>query len=137
MPSLNLATEESSRLLETARRSLPKAYAPYSGFRVGAAILTHKGNLFTGCNVENSSYGLTICAERTAVVSAVAQEGGDNLRIRAVAVVNEQGTFCRPCGACRQVIIEFGADAIILLQEGDSLKQVPITELLPGPFQLR
>lgn len=137
MPSLNLATEESSRLLETARRSLAKAYAPYSGFRVGAAILTHKGNLFTGCNVENSSFGLTICAERTAVVSAVAQEGGDNLRIRAVAVVNEQGTFCPPCGACRQVIIEFGADAIILLQEGDSLKQVPITELLPGAFQLR
>jgi cytidine deaminase len=94
------------------------------------------GNLFTGCNVENRSYGLTICAERTAIVSAVAQEGGDNMRIRAIAVVNALGTYCPPCGACRQVMFEFGRDAIILLQEGDSLKQVHMAELLPGAFQL-
>ncbi len=136
MTSFNLAPEEKSRLLEAARSAVQKAYAPYSGFRVGAAILTNMGNLFTGCNVENSSYGLTICAERTAIVSAVAQEGGDNMRIRAVAVVNEKGTYCPPCGACRQVMFEFGRDAIILLQEGDSLKQVHMAELLPGAFQL-
>jgi cytidine deaminase len=136
MTSFNLSPEEKSQLLEAAQSVLQNAYVPYSRFRVGAAILTHLGNLFTGCNVENSSYGLTICAERTAIVSAVAQEGGDRMKIRAVAVVNEKGTYCPPCGACRQVMFEFGADAVILLQEGDALKQVTMTQLLPGAFQL-
>jgi len=136
MTSFNLSPEEKSQLIEAAQSVLQNAYAPYSRFRVGAAILTHLGNLFTGCNVENSSYGLTICAERTAIVSAVAQEGGDRMKIRAVAVVNEKGTYCPPCGACRQVMFEFGADAVILLQEGDALKQVTMTQLLPGAFQL-
>ena len=136
MTSFNLSPEEQSQLLEAAQSVLQNAYAPYSRFRVGAAILTHLGNLFTGCNVENSSYGLTICAERTAIVSAVAQEGGDRMKIRAVAVVNEKGTYCPPCGACRQVMFEFGADAAILLQEGNALKQVTMTQLLPGAFQL-
>jgi cytidine deaminase len=136
MTSFNLSPEEKSQLIEAAQSVLQNAYAPYSGFRVGAAILTHLGNLFTGCNVENSSYGLTICAERTAIVSAVAQEGGDRMKIRAVAVVNEKGTYCPPCGACRQVMFEFGADAVILLQEGDALKQVTMAQLLPGAFQL-
>jgi len=136
MTSFNLSPEEQSQLLEAAQSVLQNAYAPYSGFRVGAAILTHLGNLFTGCNVENSSYGLTLCAERTAIVSAVAQEGGDRMKIRAVAVVNEKGTYCPPCGACRQVMFEFGADAAILLQEGNALKQVTMAQLLPGAFQL-
>lgn len=136
MTSFNLSPEEKSQLIEAAQSVLQNAYAPYSGFRVGAAILTHLGNLFTGCNVENSSYGLTICAERAAIVSAVAQEGGDRMRIRAVAVVNEKGTYCPPCGACRQVMFEFGADAAILLQEGNALKQVTMAQLLPGAFQL-
>jgi cytidine deaminase len=136
MTSFNLSPEEKSQLIEAAQSVLQNAYAPYSRFRVGAAILTHLGNLFTGCNVENSSYGLTICAERTAIVSAVAQEGGDRMKIRAVAVVNEKGTYCPPCGACRQVMFEFGADAAILLQEGNALKQVTMAQLLPGAFQL-
>jgi cytidine deaminase len=136
MTSFNLSSEEKSQLIEAAQSVLQNAYAPYSGFRVGAAILTHLGNLFTGCNVENSSYGLTICAERAAIVSAVAQEGGDRMKIRAVAVVNEKGTYCPPCGACRQVMFEFGADAAILLQEGNALKQVTMAQLLPGAFQL-
>lgn len=136
MTHLNLTTDEKSRLLDAAHSAVQKAYAPYSGFRVGAAILTHLGNLFMGCNVENSSYGLTICAERTAIASAVAQEGGDKMRIRAIAVVNQKDTYCPPCGACRQVMFEFGADAIVFLKEGDSLKQVSIAELLPGAFQL-
>lgn len=136
MTSFNLSPEEKSQLIEAAQSVLQNAYAPYSRFRVGAAILTHLGNLFTGCNVENSSYGLTICAERAAIVSAVAQEGGDRMKIRAVAVVNEKGTYCPPCGACRQVMFEFGADAAILLQEGNALKQVTMAQLLPGAFQL-
>lgn len=136
MATPDLSVEEESRLLEAARRVVQNAYAPYSGFRVGAAILTDRGNLYTGCNVENSSYGLTICAERTAIASAVTQEGGTQMRIRAVAVVNERETSCPPCGACRQVIYEFGENAVILLQEGDNLKRVSIAELLPGAFQL-
>ncbi len=137
MSACELTPEEKFQLLEAAKAVLQNAYAPYSGFRVGAALLTLRGNLFTGCNVENNSYSLTLCAERTAIASAVAQEGGENMKIRAVAVVNEKGTSCPPCGACRQVIFEFGVDAIILLQEGSTLKQISIAELLPGAFQLK
>lgn len=136
MDTPHLCVEEESRLLEAARSVIRNAYAPYSGFRVGAAILTDRGNLYTGCNVENSSYGLTICAERTAIASAVTQEGGTQMTIRAVAVVNERETYCPPCGACRQVIYEFGESAVIVLQEGNNLKRVSIAELLPGAFQL-
>jgi cytidine deaminase len=136
MATPDLCVEEESRLLEAARSVVQNAYAPYSGFRVGAAILTERGTLYTGCNVENGSYGLTICAERTAIASAVTQEGGTQMRIRAVAVVNERTTYCPPCGACRQVIYEFGENAVIVLQEGDNLKRVSIAELLPGAFQL-
>lgn len=135
--SSNISTEEKNQLLEAAKSVLSKAYVPYSGFRVGAAILTVQGNIFTGCNVENGSYSLTICAERNAIASAVTQEGGDQMRIRAVAVVNESGTFCPPCGACRQVMYEFGETAITLLQNGDIIQEIPITELLPGAFQLK
>jgi homotetrameric cytidine deaminase len=91
---------------------MKNAYAPFSNFRVGAAILTTKGQVFAGCNVENSSYGLTNCAERTAIFSAVAK-AGPQLEIVAVAVVNDQGEPCSPCGACRQVIYEFGPRAVI------------------------
>src|SRR5206468_2912133 len=97
-----LATDESSLLIEKARAVAGRAYAPYSNFRVGAAVLTDTGRVYSGCNVENASYGLTICAERTAIFSAVAGEGGNDLRIRAVAVLNDDGTPCSPCGACRQ-----------------------------------
>lgn len=86
---------------------------------------------------ENSSYGLTICAERTAIFCPVAQEGGDRMRIRAVAVVKQKGTYCPPCGACRQVIFEFGTQANVLLQENDNLKQFSMAELLPGAFELK
>jgi len=79
------------------------AYAPYSQFRVGAALLTSDGKIVTGCNVENASYGMTNCAERTAIFSAIAHSG-PKLNIRAIAVVNDQGMPCSPCGACRQVI---------------------------------
>jgi len=128
------ATRE--RLLRAARKAMKNAYAPYSNFRVGAAILTSKGDIFAGCNVENASYGMTNCAERTAIFSAVAEKG-PKLEIVAVAVANAQGVACSPCGACRQVIYEFGPDAVVVYQGKNGPKQSHITELLPEGFRLK
>jgi cytidine deaminase len=124
------------RLLRSARKVMKNAYAPFSSFRVGAAILTAKGRVFVGCNVENSSYGMTNCAERTAIFSAIAKDGPD-LEICAVAVASDQEGPCSPCGACRQVIYEFGPRAIILYQGKKGAKQSPITDLLPEGFRLK
>ena len=124
------------RLLRSAREVMKNAYAPFSHFKVGAAILTSKGHIFVGCNVENSSYGITNCAERTAIFSAVA-ELGPKIEIRAVSVVNDQGVPCSPCGACRQVIYEFGPDATVFFQGAKGPKQAHITELLPEGFRLQ
>ena len=126
---------ERKRLLQTARSAMKKAYAPYSRFRVGAALLTTSGRIFSGCNVENASYGMTNCAERTAIFSAVAQLG-PKWKIRAIAVVNDHGVPCSPCGACRQVIYEFGPDAVVFFQGKDGQQQAHITELLPEGFRL-
>jgi cytidine deaminase len=131
-----LSPPERSQLLETARQAVAQAYAPYSQFRVGAAVLTAKGNIYTGVNVENASYGLSICAERAAIFNAVAQEGPE-MRIKALAVVCEHPGPCPPCGACRQVIFEFGPEAIIIFQGRDGLEEVPLTRLLPGAFSLK
>ena len=98
--------------------------------------MTAKGELFTGCNVENASYGLSNCAERTAIFVAVA-ESGPELNIRAIAVVNDQGVPCSPCGACRQVIYEFGPEAIVFFQSSKGWTQNHITELLPEGFRLK
>jgi cytidine deaminase len=123
-------------LLRAAAKAMKNAYAPFSGFRVGAAILTSKGDIFVGCNVENSSYGMTNCAERTAIFSAVAEKG-PKLEIVAVAVANAQGVPCSPCGACRQVIYEFGPDAVVFYQGKNGPKESHITELLPEGFRLK
>ena len=128
--------KEDVRLLRAARKVMKHAHAPYSNFRVGAALLTTKGELFVGCNVENASYGLTNCAERTAIFSAVA-ELGPKIEIRSIAVVNDQGVPCSPCGACRQVIYEFGPDATVLFQGKKAWKKSHITELLPEGFRLK
>jgi cytidine deaminase len=136
MPKKKLAAGTRERLLRAASKAMKNAYAPFSKFHVGAAILTSKGDIFVGCNVENSSYGMTNCAERTAIFSAVAAKG-PKLEIVAVAVTNAQGVACSPCGACRQVIYEFGPDAIIFYQGHDGPKQSHITELLPEGFRLK
>jgi cytidine deaminase len=115
---------------------MKNAYAPFSNFRVGAAILTSKGKVFVGCNVENSSYGMTNCAERTAIFSAIASLGPE-LEIAAVAVTNAQGVPCSPCGACRQVIYEFGPQAVVFYEGKNGPKQSLITELLPEGFRLK
>jgi cytidine deaminase len=107
------------------------AYAPYSDYRVGAAVLTESGEVFTGANVENASFGLTVCAERSAIFSAVS---AGHRTITQVAVVAEGGA--RMCGACRQVAMEFGPRAVVHLSgtDGDYLTH-PLTELLPGAFR--
>jgi cytidine deaminase len=136
MKKARAAEKQRATLLRAARTAMKKAYAPYSNFRVGSAILTRTGKIFSGCNVENASYGMTNCAERTAIFSAVA-ELGPKLEVTAVAVVNDHGVPCSPCGACRQVIYEFGPDAIVFFQGADGDKQAHITELLPEGFRLK
>ncbi|MGH9554441.1 MAG: cytidine deaminase [Terriglobales bacterium] len=124
------------QLLRGAQVVLRRAYARYSKFRVGAAILTAKGRIYTGCNVENASYGLTNCAERTAIHSAVAREG-PGMRVLAVAVVNRKESPCSPCGACRQVIFEFGPKATVQFKSKAGWEHRPISELLPYGFRFQ
>ena len=127
---------DNKALLKAAKAAMRKAHAPYSKFRVGAAFETTGGEIFSGCNVENASYGLCNCAERTAIFTAVAKLGG-TMRIRAIAVVNDQGVPCSPCGACRQVIYEFGPDATVyFLNKKSEWQETHITELLPEGFRL-
>ena len=121
--------------MRAAQKAIMHAHAPYSKFRVGAAVLLANGKMFSGCNVENASYGMTNCAERTAIFSAVAQLG-PKIEIHAVAVATEQKVPCSPCGACRQVIYEFGPDAIIFFLGKEGPKQSHIAELLPEGFRL-
>lgn len=121
-------------LLRRAREAREHAYAPYSHFPVGAALLADTGEVFTGCNVENASFSLTNCAERVAIGKAVS-EGVRNFR--AVAVVGpEDDAPCPPCGSCRQVLWEFGPDLVVVLPDGEggAPRTVPLRELLPGAF---
>jgi|SRR5215469_266922 len=127
---------ERDRLIQSARDAIRHAYAPYSHFKVGAALLTAMGEMFSGSNVENASYGLSNCAERTAIFRAVA-ERGPALKVRAIAIVNDQDVPCSPCGACRQVIYEFGPDATIVFLSASGWKEAPISELLPEGFRLQ
>src|SRR6201987_630627 len=136
MPQMKLSTAARKKLERGAARVMKNAHAPYSKFRVGAAILLTNGRIFSGCNVENASYGMTNCAERTAIFSAVA-ELGPKIEIRAVAVTNDQDVPCAPCGACRQVIYEFGPDATIFFQGANGPKQAHIRELLPEGFRFQ
>lgn len=130
MDEINLKAE--------ATKALEKAYSPYSKFKVGAAVLTESGNLFTGCNVENVSYGLSICAERTAITRAVANEGpGMKLREVYVANCNEHGVSipCSPCGACRQFIAEFATPATRIHYTGENGDvTTSMSDLLPDGF---
>lgn len=136
MKSLYLSEKERDLLLAQAREALSRAYAPYSQFRLGAAVLTAQGNIYTGVNVENASYGLTICAERAAICNAVAREGPE-MRLKALAVVCERPGPCLPCGACRQVISEFGPEAVIIFPGPDGPEEVSLARLLPEAFSLK
>jgi cytidine deaminase len=118
-------------LVAAARAARLLAYCPYSRFAVGAALEADDGRLFTGCNVENASYGLTICAERAAVLAAV---GAGVRRFRRLVVVAEADPPVSPCGACRQVLMEFGADLAIESIGPTGRCQWTLAELLPKPF---
>jgi len=123
-------------LVAASKSAMESAYAPYSGFNVGAAVLGASGRIYTGCNVENASYGLSVCAERTAVFKAVCE--GERA-IRAVAISNCSGKASPPCGACRQVIAEFAAPAetvFIHLASEDGVETHTLDELLPHAFKL-
>ncbi|KAF0243719.1 MAG: cytidine [Planctomycetota bacterium] len=120
------------QLLTAARRAAKNAYAPYSKFKVGAALLCKDGSVVTGCNVENASYGLSICAERVAIGRAIAEGRGDFVAIGVIAL-GKRGQDVTPCGACRQVLAEFAPDARVIC-EGRAFK---VKELLPAAFTLR
>ncbi len=125
---------EPDTLIAAARAARENAYAPYSHFRVGAAVLTADGQVFTGCNVENASYGLTICAERAAICTAVTAGAR---QIIAVAVVAGDKAPTAPCGACRQVLAEFGLAMQVVLASADPalpLFHTTLAELLPHAF---
>lgn len=120
-------------LVEIAKKARTNAYAPYSGFAVGAALLAADGRIFSGCNVENASYGLTNCAERTAIFSAVAAGSKEFI---AIAIVADGKEPCAPCGACRQVIAEFTIERIILANLSGKIQVATQAELLPAAFSL-
>lgn len=120
------------RLIREAAKSRRSAYAPYSKFQVGAAALGASGKIYGGCNVENASYGLTNCAERTAIFGAVA--AGEK-KLRAIAVLYDQTHLASPCGACRQVMREFGKNLPVILANLKGKYQiVSVEDLLPGSF---
>ncbi|WP_058486953.1 cytidine deaminase [Defluviitalea phaphyphila] len=120
------------KLIEKAYKAKEMAYVPYSKFQVGAAVLTDSGKIFTGCNIENASYGATNCAERTAIFKAIS-EGERNFK--AIAIVSSSGDFTYPCGICRQVIVEFMKDGeIILANEKGEYKVYTVQEILPFAF---
>ena len=122
-------------LVEAARAARLHAHAPFSRFQVGAALLTKEGRVFTGCNVENATYGLTVCAERVAVWKAVSE--GYRAFTR-VAVVADTAEPTPPCGACRQILWEFGGDLEVILANLTSGKAVyHMRDLLPHPFDAR
>ena len=134
--SSKLSKSEREKLIEIAKQALDSAYAPYSQFKVGAAVLISTGKIFSGCNVENASYGLSMCAERNAIANAIIGDGKDTIVVKAIAVANSQNVSCSPCGACRQVIWEFGQDALVIFQGNQGWQTSTIKDLLPEGFTL-
>jgi cytidine deaminase len=124
---------DKKELMEVAKKASENAYAPFSNFKLGAALETESGKVFTGVNVENSSYGLTNCAERTAIFKAVSE--GEKEFKRLVIYVDSDKLF-PPCGACRQVISEFSNDLPIIIFSNKDVVETNIKELLPMSFQL-
>lgn len=118
--------------IQAARAASERAYAPYSNFLVGAAILTQDGAVYAGCNVENASYGLGICAERNAAAHMIAE--GEDREIELVVVYSPNAAPCFPCGACRQVLREFGCEEVVVLDGEGNPRRYPFEEILPHSF---
>ena len=126
---------DEATLIDTARAARERAVAPYSRFKVGAALETEDGTIVTGCNIENSTYGLTLCAERVAVFKAVSE---GHRSFRRVAVVADTADPTPPCGPCRQILWEFGGDIeVILANLSETTARHRLAELLPSPFDGR
>lgn len=123
------------KLFDTAMQASSLAYAPYSGFKVGAAVLYEDGNIYTGCNVENVSYGLTLCAERNAIATAIAS--GQKGKIKSIAIANPTSAMCYPCGACLQWLSEFCEEDMDIILENDchELEILKLSNLLPYRFK--
>lgn len=120
------------RLIKKAEEAARKAYAPYSGFVVGAALMTGEGKIYQGCNIENPSLMLSFCAERAALINAMVE--GEN-SFKAMAIVSGDGNYCFPCGACRQMLAEFAPDIEIYLASKEGTRKFSIPELLPYSFK--
>jgi cytidine deaminase len=130
---ISLDESKKKELIELARAASEKAYAPYSKFRVGAALLSKSGKLFCGCNVENASYSMTICAERNAVFQAVAEGITEFL---AIAIYVDSDLPFPPCGACRQVLAEFADDLLVIIANKSASVVTELSKLLPERFTL-
>jgi cytidine deaminase len=127
-----MTNEETAILVSAASRARENAHAPYSQFRVGAALRATSGRIFTGCNIENSSFGLTLCAERVAVFKALSE--GER-RFDAIAVVADTERLTPPCGACRQILWEFCRDAeVVLANLSGQITMRRVPDLLPDAF---
>lgn len=127
-------SEENKMLINAAKEAMEYSYSPYSEFKVGAAVLADDGKVYKGCNIENSSYGATICAERTAIFKAVS-EGAQG--IVKIAIVSSSGEHTFPCGICRQVLIEFAIDDTVVLLEGGggtTIEEYELGEFVPYAF---
>ena len=126
-----LTNEQKRKIIKSALQTRQRAYAPYSGYAVGAALLTKTGEIYTGVNVENAAYPTSICAERVAVFKAVSE---DEREYEAMVVASSNGGT--PCGACRQVLSEFGFDTKILIVDGEGtlIQETTVGDLLPGAF---
>ena len=131
--------EEINELFEKAAQVRENAYAPYSKFKVGAALKTKKGNIFLGCNVENAAYDSTLCAERNAITTAIAEEG-TQMKIQFIAIVVGECKLASPCGACRQVIAEFSnynkdEETLVAFNTNTGMEVKKISEILPYRFE--
>ncbi len=129
---MNASTNDAA-LLDAARHARKHAYAPYSAYVVGAALLCDDGTIVTACNVENASYGLSMCAERAAIFAAIA---GGHRRFATLAVAGPDRETTAPCGACRQVLAEFGSDTRVLYTTPSGFEETSIAALLPASFVL-
>lgn len=131
---VNVMDELISKAIQLAKEYLRNSYSPYSGVKVASVAITSEGKMFTGVNVENSSYGLSMCAERVAIFKAVSEGHRD---IKTVVVTSNLNTLTYPCGACLQVMSEFGVENVVIAAQNGEVRIHKLSELLPAPFKLK